>query len=170
MFVDQPLETFLDRVKLHIEALNRALINIPPDRVRLHVCWGNWDGPHIDDVELEPLLPLLYQARVGALSLAGANPRHQHDYKLFRRIPPPREMILIPGVIDVTNNYLEHPEVVADRIERVVEALGDRSRVIASTDCGFSTFAGYVMVGEDVAWEKLRIMSEGARLASERLW
>lgn len=170
MFVDRPLEAFLDRVKLHIEALNRALINIPPDRVRLHVCWGNWDGPHIDDVELEPLLPLLYQARVGALSLAGANPRHQHDYKLFRRIPPPQEMILIPGVIDVTNNYLEHPEVVADRIERFVEALGDRSRVIASTDCGFSTFAGYVMVAEDVAWEKLRIMSEGARLASKRLW
>ena len=170
MFVDQPLEAFLDRAKLHIEALNRALINIPPDRVRLHVCWGNWDGPHIDDVELEPLLPLLYRARVGALSLAGANPRHQHDYKLFRRMPPPPEMILIPGVIDVTNNYLEHPEVVAERIERVVEALGDRSRVIASTDCGFSTFAGYVMVGEDVAWEKLRIMSEGARLASERLW
>lgn len=170
MFVDQPLHAFLDRVQLHIEALNRALIDIPPDRVRLHVCWGNWDGPHIDDVELEPLLPLLYQARVGALSLAGANPRHQHDYKLFRRIPPPREMILIPGVIDVTNNYLEHPEVVADRIERFVEALGDRSRVIASTDCGFSTFAGYVMVGEDVAWEKLAIMSKGARLASERLW
>lgn len=170
MFVDQPLHAFLDRVQLHIEALNRALIDIPPDRVRLHVCWGNWDGPHIDDVELEPLLPLLYQARVGALSLAGANPRHQHDYKLFRRIPPPREMILIPGVIDVTNNYLEHPEVVADRIERIVEALGDRSRVIASTDCGFSTFAGYVMVGEDVAWEKLAIMSKGARLASERLW
>ena len=170
MFVDQPLQAFLDRVQLHIEALNRALSDIPPDRVRLHVCWGNWDGPHIDDVELEPLLPLLYQARVGALSLAGANPRHQHDYKLFRRIPPPREMILIPGVIDVTNNYLEHPEVVADRIERFVEALGDRSRVIASTDCGFSTFAGYVMVGEDVAWEKLTIMSKGARLASERLW
>jgi 5-methyltetrahydropteroyltriglutamate--homocysteine methyltransferase len=170
MFVDQPLQAFLERVQLHIEALNRALIGIPPDRVRLHVCWGNWDGPHIDDVELEPLLPLLYQARVGAMSLAGANPRHQHDYKLFRRIPPPREMILIPGVIDVTTNYLEHPEVVADRIERLVEALGDRSRVIASTDCGFSTFAGYVMVGEDVAWEKLRIMSEGARLASERLW
>ncbi|HUN99745.1 MAG TPA: cobalamin-independent methionine synthase II family protein [Bradyrhizobium sp.] len=170
MFVDQPLSSFLARVELHIEALNRALINIPPDRVRLHVCWGNWDGPHIDDVEFEPLLPLLYQARVGALSLAAANPRHQHDYKLFRNMPPPREMILIPGVIDVTTNYLEHPEVVADRIERFVEAIGDRSRVIASTDCGFSTFAGYVMVGEDVAWEKLKILSEGARLASRRLW
>ena len=170
MFIDRPLAVFLDRVKLHVDALNRALTNIPPDRVRLHVCWGNWDGPHIDDVELEPLLPLLYGAKVGALSLAGANPRHQHDYKLFRRIVPPREMILIPGVVDVTNNYLEHPEVVADRIERFVEAVGDRSRIIASTDCGFSTFAGYVMVAEDVAWEKLKIMSEGARLASKRLW
>src|SRR5215469_2524995 len=170
MFVDRPLQAFLDRVKLHIDALNRALTNIPSDRVRLHVCWGNWDGPHIDDVELEPLLPLLYEAKVGALSLAGANPRHQHDYKLFRRMPPPREMVLIPGVVDVTNNYLEHPEVLADRIELFAEALGDRSRIIASTDCGFSTLAGYVMVAEDVAWEKLRIMGEGARLASKRLW
>jgi 5-methyltetrahydropteroyltriglutamate--homocysteine methyltransferase len=170
MFVDQPLDAFLERVAWHIEAINRALVNIPPDRVRLHMCWGNWDGPHIDDVDLDPLLPLLYQAKVGGLSLACGNPRHQHEYKALKRNPLPKEMVLIPGVIDVTTNMLEHPEVVSDRIELFAEVVGDPKRVIASTDCGFSTFAGYVMVAEDVAWEKLRMLGEGAALASRRLF
>jgi 5-methyltetrahydropteroyltriglutamate--homocysteine methyltransferase len=170
LFRDLSLDDFLERVSMHVDALNTAIADIPPDRVRLHVCWGNWEGPHIDDVELAPLLPIVYQARVGALSLACANPRHQHEYKLFRDHPLPDNMVLLPGVIDVTTNYLEHPEVVADRICRFAEAVGDPTRIIASTDCGFSSFAGYVMVAPDVAWKKLEILTEGARLATERLF
>jgi 5-methyltetrahydropteroyltriglutamate--homocysteine methyltransferase len=170
MFADKPLDEFLARVEMHIEAMNMALADIPPEKVRLHVCWGNWDGPHLDDVELEPLLPLLYEAKVGALSLACANPRHQHDWKQFRKYPLPASMKLIPGVIDVTTNYLEHPEVVADRICQFAEVVGDPNRIIAGCDCGFSTFAGWVMVPMDVAWKKLEMLSEGARLASHRLW
>ena len=170
LYVDKPLDAFLERVELHIEALNAALINIPKDRVRLHVCWGNWDGPHIDDMDLEPLLPLLYQAKVGGLSIPFANPRHQHEGELFVSYPLPEDMLLFPGVVDVTTNYLEHPEVVAERLARIVDVVGERERVIASTDCGFSTFAGYTMVAEDVVWAKLQVLSQGAALASERLW
>ena len=170
LYVDKPLDAFLKRVELHIEALNAALINIPKDRVRLHVCWGNWDGPHIDDMDLEPLLPLLYQAKVGGLSIPFANPRHQHEGELFVSYPLPDDMLLFPGVVDVTTNYLEHPEVVAERIERIIDVVGERERIIASTDCGFSTFAGYTMVAEDVVWAKLHVLSQGAALASERLW
>ncbi len=170
MFKNRPLDEFLDRVELHVEALNLALRDIPPERVRLHVCWGNWDGPHSDDVDLEPLLSRLYEANVGALSIPFANPRHQHEYKLFRRYPLPDSMILIPGLIDVTTNYLEHPEVVADRICAIVDVVGDRSRVIAGCDCGFGTFTNYSFVAEDVCWAKLSSLSEGAAIASRRLW
>jgi len=170
MFQGRPLGEFLDRIKVHVDAMNRALADIPPERVRLHVCFGNWDGPHVDDVDLAPLLPILYRAKVGALSLPAANPRHQHDWKALRKNPPPRGMILIPGVIDVTTNYVEHPEVVADRIELYVDVMGgDPSRVIAGTDCGFATVAGYTMVAEDVVWAKLETLAEGARIASRRL-
>jgi 5-methyltetrahydropteroyltriglutamate--homocysteine methyltransferase len=171
MFQGQPLKDFLDRIEIHIDAINLAVADIPPEKVRLHVCFGNWDGPHIDDVELAPLLPIIYRAKVGALSIACANPRHQHDWKTLKKNPLPRDMVLIPGVIDVTTNYLEHPEVVADRIELFVDVMGgDRSRVIAGTDCGFSTIAGYTMVAEDVVWAKLKVLSEGAKIASKRLW
>ena len=166
LYVDKPLDAFLKRVELHIEALNAALVNIPKDRVRLHVCWGNWDGPHIDDMDLEPLLPLLYQANVGGLSIPFANPRHQHEGELFVSYPLPDDMLLFPGVVDVTTNYLEHLEVVAERIERIIDVVGERERIIASTDCGFSTFAGYTMVAEDVVWAKLHVLSQGAALAS----
>lgn len=170
MFVDDPLDAFLERVEMHIEALNAALVNVPRERVRLHVCWGNWDGPHIDDMDLEPLLPLLYTAEVGGLSLPFANPRHQHETECLIGNPLPDDMLLFPGVIDVTTNYLEHPEVVAERIARVIDVVEDRERVIAGTDCGFSTFAGYTMVAADVVWAKLRVLAQGAALASERLW
>jgi 5-methyltetrahydropteroyltriglutamate--homocysteine methyltransferase len=170
MYQDRPLEEFLKRVELHIRALNIALADIPADKVRLHVCFGNWDGPHIDDCDLAPLLPLLYEAKVGALSIACSNPRHQHEWKVIKSNPPPAPMILIPGVIDVTTNYLEHPELVADRICLYAEVMGDKSRVIAGTDCGFSTFASYTFVAEDVCWAKLRTLADGAAIATERLW
>lgn len=170
MFQNRPLSEFLERIALHIEALNIAIADIPSEQVRLHVCYGNWDGPHIDDVELEPLLPILYEAKVGALSLSCANPRHAHDHKYLRKNPPPDSMALMPGLIDVTTNYLEHPEWVADRICEFVDVIGDRERVIASTDCGFGTFATYTFVAEDVVWAKLQMLSEGARIATERLW
>ena len=169
-FKHEPLDRFLKVVELHVEAINQAIAAIPPERVRLHVCWGNYDGPHTHDVPLEPVLPLLYRARVGALSLPLANPRHQHEVKVLKRLPPPASMLVLPGVIDTTTNYVEHPEVVADRIVQVVDAVGARERVIASTDCGFGTFAGSEMVAPSVVWAKLRALADGAALASRRLW
>jgi 5-methyltetrahydropteroyltriglutamate--homocysteine methyltransferase len=169
-FQDEPMDRFLDAVALHIDAINEAIASIPPDRVRLHLCWGNYDGPHTHDVALEPLLPIIYRARVGALSLPLASPRHQHELKAFRRHPLPAGMLFLPGVIDSTTNVVEHPEVVADRITAAVEAIGDRSRVLASVDCGFGTFAGSQLVEESVVWTKLRALREGADLATKRLW
>lgn len=169
LFQDRPLSEFLERVEMHIEAINVATADIPKDRVRLHVCWGNYDGPHVDDVELRDILPLLYQANVGALSLPWGNPRHQHDWKVLADHPVPDDMLLIAGVVDVTTNYVEHPEVVADRLTQFREVI-EPQRLIASTDCGFSTFAGYLMVAEEVAWAKLRALSDGAAIASDRLF
>jgi 5-methyltetrahydropteroyltriglutamate--homocysteine methyltransferase len=170
LFQHDSLQRFQGVVELHIAALNLATANIPPDRIRLHVCWGNYEGPHTHDVPLEAILPLLYQAKVGALSIELATPRHQHEYRLFKRYPLPEGMLLLPGVIDSTTNFVEHPEVVAQRIEQVVEAVGDRSRVIASVDCGFGTFTGWNLVAPNVVWAKLRSLAEGARIASARLW
>ena len=164
------LERFLQMVELHVEAINRATASIPPERIRLHLCWGNYDGPHTHDVPLEAVLPIVARARVGALSLPLANPRHQHEYRVLRQHRLPDAMLLLPGVIDTTTNYVEHPEVVADRICAAVEAVGDRTRVIASTDCGFGTFAGSEMVAHDVVWAKLAALRDGAALASRRLW
>jgi len=169
-FQDEPLDRFLEAVALHIDAINEAVAAIPRDRVRLHVCWGNYDGPHTHDVALEPLLPIIYRARVGALSLPLASPRHQHELKVFRRHPLPDGMLLLPGVIDSTTNVVEHPEVVADRITAAVEIVGDRTRVLASVDCGFGTFAGSQLVEESVVWTKLRALRDGANLATKRLW
>jgi 5-methyltetrahydropteroyltriglutamate--homocysteine methyltransferase len=169
-FQHEPLDRFLQMVELHVDALNEATAAIPPERIRLHVCWGNYDGPHTYDVPLEAILPIVYGARVGALSLPLANPRHQHEHKVLKRHPLPDAMLLLPGVIDSTTNYVEHPEVVADRICQAVEAVGDRSRVIASTDCGFGTFAGSENVAETVVWAKLRALADGAALATSRLW
>ena len=170
MYGDKPLGDFLERVELHIEAMSVALADVPPNRVRLHVCWGNWQGPHQDDVPVRDLLPILYEANVGALSIPLGNPRHEHEFTAFRDLPVPDRMLLIPGVIDVTTNYLEHPEVVANRICNVVDAVGDRERVIAGTDCGFGTFASYEFVATDVTWAKIGALADGARIASDRLW
>lgn len=169
-FQRDPLEAFQRAVSLHVEAINQATAGIPPERIRLHVCWGNYDGPHTHDVALEAVLPLLFRARVGALSLPLANPRHQHEYRVLERHPLPDSMLLLPGVIDTTTNYVEHPEVVADRICAAAAAVGDPSRVIASTDCGFGTFAGSEMVAHSVVWAKLGALTEGAALASRRLF
>ncbi len=170
LFQEQTIAEFQKTIEVHIEAVNRATENIPAERIRLHICWGNYDGPHNHDVPLADILPILYQAKVGALSIELANPRHQHEYKAFRQHPLPDSMLLIPGVIDSTTNYIEHPEIVADRICQVADAIGDRSRIIAGSDCGFGTFAGWEMVPESVVWAKLRACAEGARMASRRLW
>ncbi len=161
---------FAEQVEVHVDALNRALEGIAPDRVRLHVCWGNWEGPHCYDVPMEVVLPPLYQANVGALGLEFANPRRQHETAALKANPPPPEMAIIPGVIDSKSNFVEHPEVVAQRIERVVDALGDKERVIAGVDCGFGTFVGWEWVAEDVVWAKLKSLREGADIATSRLW
>ena len=169
-FQHEPLERFQRAVELHIEAINRATAAIPADRIRLHLCWGNYDGPHVHDVPLEAILPIVVRARVGAISLPLANPRHQHEYKIIARHGLPESMLFLPGVIDSTTNYVEHPEVVADRIAQAVDAIGNRARVIASTDCGFGTFAGSEMCAPSVVWAKLRALTQGAVLGSRRLY
>jgi 5-methyltetrahydropteroyltriglutamate--homocysteine methyltransferase len=168
-FADRTLEEFLAFVRVVVKSINHALEKIPPDRVRMHVCWGNYEGPHNDDVPLQDLLPLFYEARVGALMISMANPRHEHEYRVFQNLPLPSRMNLIVGVIDTTTNYIEHPEVVADRIERAANAVGDPRRIIAGTDCGFATSAGLGEVAEEIVWEKLKAMAEGARIATRRL-
>jgi 5-methyltetrahydropteroyltriglutamate--homocysteine methyltransferase len=168
-FQDEPLDRFLAAVALHVDAINEAVAAIPPDRIRLHLCWGNYDGPHTHDVPLEPLLPIVYRARVGALSLPLASPRHQHELKAFRRHPLPDGMLFLPGVVDSTTNVVEHPEVIADRIAAAIDIVGDRTRVLASVDCGFSTFAGSQLVEESVVWTKLRALRQGADMAWKRL-
>ena len=170
MFADRPLEDFLAWVELVVGAINGALSGIDPARVRLHVCWGNYEGPHTCDVPLEDILPRLYEANVGALVVSMANSRHAHEYRCFDRFPLPDAMVLVAGVIDTTSNYVEHPDVVADRLERVVGAVGDPRRVIAGTDCGFDTSAGIGDIAPSVVWEKLRALRAGADLASTRLW
>jgi 5-methyltetrahydropteroyltriglutamate--homocysteine methyltransferase len=161
---------FVKEVEKQVDAINRAIDGIPADRVRLHVCYGNWEGPHIDDVPLATILPALYQAKVGALSIEFSNPRHAHEYAAFKRHPLPKDMLLLPGVIETTSNFVEHPEVVARRIEEAVAVVGDRERVIASTDCGFGTFTNREWVVEPAVWLKLKSLREGADIASTRLW
>src|SRR5580658_4744385 len=161
---------FVKAAEMHVAALNHALEGIPRDRVRLHVCWGNWDGPHIYDVALDLVLPVLYQARVGALSIEFANPRHQHEYQAFRVHKLPSHMVLLPGVVDTTTNIVEHPEVVARRLQEAVAAVGDRERVVASADCGFGTFTNREYVIEPVVWLKLKALRRGADIASSHLW
>ena len=161
---------FVKAAEKHVAALNQAIAGIPPDRIRLHCCWGNWDGPHIFDVDLERILPVLYQAGVGGLSIEFANPRHQHEYQALHRHKLPAHMVLLPGVVDTTTNIVEHPEVVARRLQEAVAAVGDRERIIASADCGFGTFTGREWVIEPAVWLKLQAMRQGADLASARLW
>ena len=169
-FSGKPLEEFLDFQRMAIRELNHGLANIPKDRVRLHVCWGNYEGPHHCDVELQTILPQLYEANVGTLLLPLANPRHEHEYRCLAEMPPPPDLRIVAGVIDPTTNFIEHPELVAERIERVARALGDPARVLAGTDCGFDTAAGLGVCADEVVWLKLRALREGADLAAKRLF
>jgi 5-methyltetrahydropteroyltriglutamate--homocysteine methyltransferase len=170
LFQDKTDAEYAKLAEQHVAALNKALDGIPSDQVRLHVCWGNWEGPHTHDVAMEVILPALYQAKVGALSLEFASPRRQHEAAALRKHKLPDDFVLIPGVIDPKSNIVEHPEVVAQRIENVAAAVGDRERVIAGVDCGFGTFAGWEWVTEDVVWSKLAALRTGADIASRRLW
>lgn len=170
MYRDLSDAEFVKAVEMHVAAINKGIEGIPRDRVRLHVCYGNWEGPHIHDIALSKILPAIYQANVGALSIEFSNPRHAHEFAALKEHPLPPEMVLIPGVIDTTSNFVEHPEVVARRIADLVDAVGDRERVIASTDCGFGTFTNREWVVEPAVWLKLRALREGADLASQRLW
>jgi 5-methyltetrahydropteroyltriglutamate--homocysteine methyltransferase len=169
-FKDRPLSAFVDFVENVVSVINAALKNIPPDRVRLHVCWGNSESPHDSDVPLEDILPTVRQAKVGALYLPFAGPRHAHEFRCFEQFPLRDDQLLIAGVIDPLTNIVEHSEVVADRVGRVAAALGDPSKVLAANDCGFDTSAGWGRVAPDVVWAKLRSLRDGARIASERLF
>lgn len=169
LFQDKPLEDFLAFVRLVVTAINRALTGIPREQVRLHVCWGNYEGPHDSDVPLADIWPEVSQINAGAIMLSMANPRHAHEYRLFEDPAFLGDRLLVTGVIDTTTNYIEHPETVADRLERVANAVGDPRRIIAGTDCGFETAAGSKMVVEEVVWAKLRSLAAGAAIASIRL-
>jgi 5-methyltetrahydropteroyltriglutamate--homocysteine methyltransferase len=167
---ERPTAEFVAFVELVVATINQALADVPRDRVRLHVCWGNSESPHDADVPLDDILPALQQANVGGFVLPFANPRHAHEFRCFAKHPLADDQVLVAGVIDSLTNFVEHPEVVADRIERVAAVVGDPTRVLAGTDCGFDTSAGWGRVAEDVVWAKLTSLRDGARLASERLF
>jgi len=169
-YADRPLSEFIDFVDMTIAAINQGIEGLAADRVRLHVCWGNYEAPHHLDVPLEEILPHLYGVKAGALVLEAAIPRHQHEYRCFRSNPLPDHMLLVTGVIDTKTNYVEHPEVIAERLQRAAGAVGDPHRVIAGTDCGFETTTGLGEVAEEVVWEKLKAMRAGADLASKVLF
>jgi len=169
MYRNRSIEDFERLAALHIETLNHALRNVPAERVRLHVCWGNYEGPHHHDVPLQRLLPIVLQARAQGLLFEAANPRHAHEWAVFQDVALPEDKILIPGVLSTTTNYIEHPLLVAERIERFAAIVG-RERVMAGTDCGFGTFAGFGPVEPEIAYLKLGSLVAGARIASARLW
>ncbi|KWV60162.1 enterotoxin [Bradyrhizobium macuxiense] len=163
------VEEFRKELAQLIEVLNHALRDIPADRMRLHLCWGNYESPHHHDIELAHILDLILKLRPSALLVEAANPRHRHEWALFKETPLPDDKVLVPGVIDTCTNYLEHPEVVAQHIERYADVVG-RERVIAGTDCGFASFATLHTVDPDIAWRKLEALVQGAEIASRRLW
>ena len=169
MFKDKTDAEYIKLAHLHVDVLNHALRNIPADRMRLHVCWGNYEGPHHHDAPLDVVLPIALRARPQALLFEAANPRHAHEWTAIRDGKIPEDKILIPGVLDSTTNFIEHPLLIAERICRYADIVG-RERVIAGTDCGFSTFAGFGNVDEDVVYAKFSAMAEGACIASQRLW
>lgn len=162
-------DAFLRNAELQVEALNHALANVPADRVRLHVCWGNYDGSHVHDMACTKIFPIALKAKPMALLIEASNPRHEHEWEVWKTLKLPAEKVLIPGMISSTTNYVEHPELVAQRILRYAEVVG-RERVLAGSDCGFGTFAGFGPVFPAFCWMKLRSLAEGAKLATQRLW
>jgi 5-methyltetrahydropteroyltriglutamate--homocysteine methyltransferase len=160
---------FLKRAAFHVDVLNHALRNVPADRARIHICWGNYEGPHDHDIAFAKVAPILVKAKPMALVVEAANPRHAHEWTVWQEAKLPDDKILIPGVLDTSTNYVEHPELVAQRICQFADIVG-RERVIAGTDCGFGTFAGYGKIDPDIAFKKLGTMVEGAAIASKRLW
>ncbi len=168
-YADLDLAEFRKRIGLHIEALNHATRNIPPAQLRMHLCWGNYEGPHHRDVPLADIVDVVFRARPSAISLEAANPRHAHEYTLFESVKLPDGKVLIPGVIESKSNFIEHPEVIAQRIARYAERVG-RENVIAGSDCGYGTWVGQAAVDPDVVFAKLAAMAEGARIASKRFW
>jgi 5-methyltetrahydropteroyltriglutamate--homocysteine methyltransferase len=168
-FRDVDDATFLQNAGLQVEALNHALRNIPADRVRMHLCWGNYEGPHTHDIPLARIVQTVVRAKPSALLIEGANPRHAHEWAVWRDVQLPDDKVLVPGVIDSVSNFVEHPELIAQRVEQYAAIVG-RERVIAGTDCGFGTFAGFGAVHPDIAYAKLASLAEGARIATARLW
>lgn len=168
-FADATPEAFRANIELHVEALNHGLEGIDPEQVRVHVCWGNYAGPHHRDVPLRDILDVVYRVGANGISIEGANPRHAHEWAVFEDLPLPPGKYVIPGVIESCSNYIEHPEAVAQRIVRYARVVG-RENVVAGTDCGFSTFAGWSAVAPDVAYAKLTSLAEGARIATAELW
>jgi 5-methyltetrahydropteroyltriglutamate--homocysteine methyltransferase len=168
-YASLPLAEFRKRIRLHIEALDHALANIPPERLRMHVCWGNYEGPHHCDVPLADIIDVVFAARPSAISFEAANPRHAHEWTLFERVKLPEGKVLIPGVLESKTNFIEHPELIAQRIGRYAELVGPEN-VIAGSDCGYGTWVGQAAVDADVVWAKLAAMAEGARLASQRFF
>ncbi len=168
-FKDMTEEEFLRAAEIQVEAINHGLQNVPADRVRMHVCWGNYEGPHVHDIAIEKILPIVLKAKPMALLMENANPRHGADWETWETIKLPDDKVLVPGVVETTTNFVEHPKLVAQRLVRIANIVG-KERVIAGSDCGFGTFAGYGPVVASVCWMKLKSMAEGARMASEELW
>lgn len=167
-FQDLTEAEFLKLIEQNVEALNAATANIPPEKMRMHVCWGNYEGPHDHDIALEKIIGTVLSARPATILFEAANPRHEHEWKVWSDAKIPDEKVLAPGMIDTCSNYVEHPELIAQRIERFAAIVGPE-RVIASTDCGFGTFAGYGKIDPEVTWKKLRSLREGADIAGKRL-
>jgi 5-methyltetrahydropteroyltriglutamate--homocysteine methyltransferase len=168
-FAGLGLDEFRKMARLHVEALNHALSNVPPDQARMHLCWGNYEGPHHYDVPLADIIDIVLGARPSGISFEAANPRHGHEWRVFERVKLPAGKVIIPGVLDSTTNFIEHPELVAERLGRYARLVG-RENVIAGTDCGFGTWVGQAAVDPDIVWAKLASMAAGARLASREFW
>ena len=168
-YADLSVEEFRRMARLHVDALNHALAAVPPEQVRIHLCWGNYEGPHHYDVPLADIIDVAFSARAGAVSFEAANPRHAHEWRVFETVRVPEDKRIIPGVIDSTTNFIEHPALVAERIGRFARLVG-RDHVLAGTDCGFGTWVGQAAVDPDIVWAKLGSLAEGARLASRELW